>query len=303
MRAIITGGAGFVGTHLAAHLEAHGDTPIILDRVQGLDIRDRDDVLAKFEAANADAVYHLAAFTHVGDSWTAPVDVIRINVEGTLNVLDAARMTGVQRVLVIGSSEEYGKVSAADMPLSESTPLRPTTPYGASKAAAGLLAQQAWYGHGLETVRVRPFNHTGAGQPPAFVAPAMAQRIVAAQRNDIDHIMVGNLSPIRELLDVRDVVRAYRLLLERGEPGEVYNVSTGTGHSIETIARTLVSFADRDLELRVDPELVRPVDLPKLVGDASKIAAHCGWVPEYAITETLRAVYEYAAHAASIHTN
>ena len=218
MRAIITGGAGFVGQHLAAHLRAHGDEPIILDRVQGLDIRDRDDVLEKFEEANADVVYHLAAFTHVGDSWSAPVDVVRINVEGTLNVLDAARVTGVHRVLVIGSSEEYGKVSAADMPLRETAPLRPTTPYGASKAAAGLLAQQAWYGHGLETVRVRPFNHTGAGQPPSFVAPGMAQRIVRAMANGDNHISVGNLTPIRELLDVRDVVRAYRLLVEHGEP-------------------------------------------------------------------------------------
>ena len=294
MRAIITGGAGFVGTHLAAHLESLGDTPIILDRVQGLDIRERDDVLAKFEAARADVVYHLAAFTHVGDSWTAPVDVVRINVEGTLNVLDASRLTGVQRVLVIGSSEEYGKVSPQDMPLREETPLRPTTPYGASKAAAGLLAQQAWYGHGLETVRVRPFNHTGAGQPPAFVAPAMAQRIVAAQRQQQHHIMVGNLTPVRELLDVRDVVRAYRLLIERGEPGEVYNVATGTGHSIETIAKTLVSFADRDLDLREDPTLLRPVDLPMLVGDAAKIVQQCGWTPRYHISETLREVFDYA---------
>ncbi len=296
MRAIITGGAGFVGGHLADHLEAHGDEVISLDRVNGLDIRDAEDVRHQFEAARADVLYHLAAFTHVGNSWNAATEVLRINVEGTMNVLDACRATHVKRVVVIGSSEEYGRVGAHEVPITETTPLRPATPYGASKAAAGLLAQQAWYGHGLETVRVRPFNHTGAGQSPDFVAPALAQRIIRAQRDDTGYIAVGNLDPIRELLDVRDVVRAYRLLMERGEPGEVYNVATGKGHRIGALAETMVSFADRPLELRPDPTLVRPVEVERLVGDASKLAERTGWSPEYSLTETLRTVFNHALH-------
>ena len=294
MRAVITGGAGFVGGYLATHLEAHGDEPIILDRVQGLDIRDADDVLRHFEQSRPEVVYHLAAFTHVGDSWNAATEVLRVNVEGTLNVLDACRALGVRRALVVGSSEEYGRVNADEVPLRETTPLRPATPYGASKAAAGLLAQQAWYGHGFEAVRARPFNHTGAGQPPSFVAPALAQRLVDAQRHNRDYIPVGNLSPIRELLDVRDVVRAYRLLMLHGEPGEVYNIATGQGHRIGDLATTMASFADRPVELRPDPEFSRPVEVERLVGDPAKIHDRTGWNPEFSLAETLRTVYDHA---------
>ncbi len=293
MRAVITGGAGFVGGYLAAHLEASGDVPIILDRIQGLDIRDADDVLRHFEQSRPEVVYHLAAFTHVGDSWNAATEVLRVNVEGTLNVLDACRALGVRRALIVGSSEEYGKINAQDVPLKETTPLRPTTPYGASKAAAGLLAQQAWYGHRFEAVRARPFNHTGAGQPPSFIAPALAHRIVAAQRAGRDFIPVGNLTPIRELLDVRDVVRAYRLLMEHGEPGEVYNIATGEGHRIGDLANTMMSFADRPMELRPDPEFIRPVEVERLVGDPTNIERRTGWKPEFSLSETLRAVYDH----------
>jgi GDP-4-dehydro-6-deoxy-D-mannose reductase len=295
MRAIITGGAGFVGGYLAAHLQAHGDEPIVLDRVHGLDIRDANDVLQHFEHARPDVVYHLAAFTHVGDSWNAATEVLRVNVEGTLNVLDACRALGVQRALIVGSSEEYGKINADEVPIKETTPLRPTTPYGASKAAAGLLAQQAWYGHGFAAVRARPFNHTGAGQPPSFVAPALADRLVRAEREDRDFIPVGNLSPIRELLDVRDVVRAYRLLMEHGEPGEVYNIATGHGHRIGDLANTMVSFASRPIELRPDPEFTRAVEVERLVGDPTRIEQRTGWTPSFSLEETMRSVYDHAA--------
>lgn len=294
MRAVITGGAGFVGGYLAAHLKDHGDEPIILDRIHGLDIRDANDVLQHFEQSRPEVVYHLAAFTHVGDSWNAATEVLRVNVEGTLNVLDACRALGVQRALIVGSSEEYGKVNADEVPLKETTPLRPTTPYGASKAAAGLFAQQAWHGHKFEAVRARPFNHTGAGQPPSFVAPALAHRLVAAQRENRDFIPVGNLTPIRELLDVRDVVRAYRLLMHHGEPGEVYNIATGCGHRIGDLANTMVSFADRAVELRPDAEFIRPVEVERLVGDPTKIKQRTGWEPEFSLAETLRTVYDYA---------
>lgn len=294
MRAIITGGKGFVGRHLGELLESMGHTALPIDRVDGLDIQDAPAVLDQFESLRPDVVFHLAAFTHVGDSWNAATEVLRINVEGTMNVLDASRALNVQRVVVIGSSEEYGKIQAHEVPIHEATPLRPTTPYGASKAAAGLLAQQAWYGHGLETVRVRPFNHTGAGQSPSFVAPALAQRVVRAQREAQDSIVVGNLDPIRELLDVRDVVRAYVLLMEHGEPGEVYNVATGTGHSIRALAETMTGFADRELSLETDPALVRPVEVARLVGDPTKIETRTGWKPQYSLHETLRCVYDDA---------
>jgi GDP-4-dehydro-6-deoxy-D-mannose reductase len=293
-RAVITGGRGFVGRYLAAELEAAGNSVVLLDRVDDFDVTDRAGVHHAFASARPDVVYHLAAFTHVGASWDEPVEVVRVNVEGTCNVLDAAIDAGAQRVLVVGSAEEYGRVTAADMPLREDAPLRPTTPYGASKVAAGFFALQAWLGRGLETIRVRPFNHTGEGQPPQFVAPALAHRIAQAEHDGDDHIVVGNLDPVRELLDVRDVVRSYRLLMEHGAPGAVYNVCRGTGMSIREIAESLVAKARRPLELRVDPALMRPVEVPNLVGDPSAIVAATSWRPEYALDDTLQAVLDGA---------
>ena len=294
MKAVITGGHGFVGRYLEAELVRHDIAVVVFDRDTGLDITDRAATRDAFAATQADVVFHLAAFAHVGSSWDAPAEVVRVNVEGTLNVLDAARGAGVHRALVIGSSEEYGRVLPTDLPLREDTPLRPTTPYGASKVAAGFLALQAWLGNGFETIRVRPFNHTGAGQAPTFLAPAIAQRIVAAQRDGRGAIAVGNLDPIRELLDVRDVVRAYRLLMERGEPGEVYNIAAGRGYTVEEIARHLVAAANCSLEFVADPALMRPVEVPQLIGDASKLRRATGWEPNHTLVETLSAVLEHA---------
>ncbi len=294
MRTLITGGRGFVGTYLREHLEECGDEVVLLDRSDGFDVSDHDATRLAFINAGAEVVYHLAAFTHVGESWTSPSAVLRVNVEGTFNVLEAARASGARRVIVVGSAEEYGRVDEARAPLREDTPLRPTTPYGVSKAAAALLAQQAFLAHGLETIRVRPFNHTGAGQAPTFVAPALARRIVDAERAGVDQIPVGNLDPVRELLDVRDVVRAYRLLAERGVPGEVYNVAKGRGYSIREIAETMLSYTRASIRLEVDPTLVRPVEVPRLVGDPSKLMTATGWSPRHELADTLRTVFDHA---------
>ncbi len=172
--------------------------------------------------------------------------------------------------------------------------MRPITPYGASKVAASYLALQAWLGSGLETIRVRPFNHTGPGQSARFLVPALAQRIVEAERDERDEIAVGNLDPVRDVNDVRDVVRAYRLLASDGAPGEVYNVCSGTGVSVREIAELLLAHAQRPLRLVQDPALVRPVEVPRLVGDASKLRAATGWEPEYTLDDTLRDVLQGA---------
>jgi GDP-4-dehydro-6-deoxy-D-mannose reductase len=193
----------------------------------------------------------------------------------------------VRRVLVIGSSEEYGLVQGAPHPVSEDEPLRPFTPYGASKVGAGFLALQAFLGSGLETVRVRAFNHTGPGQPPRFMVPALAHRVAQTEHDLGDTIAVGNLDPIREVNDVRDVVRAYRLLVEHGEPGEVYNVCSGVGIEVREVAQRLLAMATRPLELRVDPALARPADVPALVGDPAKLIAATGWQPRHSLAATL----------------
>jgi GDP-4-dehydro-6-deoxy-D-mannose reductase len=289
MRALITGGLGFVGCHLRDHLVASGDDVVTLDRHSEppVDITDLASVQAAVAAARPEAVYHLAGWADVGGSWKHPHTVLRVNGEGTLNVLEACREAGVDRVLAVASADVYGVVSEDELPLDEHAPLRPTSPYAASKLAADALAQQAFLGHGLGVIRVRPFNHLGPGQSEQFVAPALAARIVRAERAGDTAITVGNLSARRDFTDVRDIVRAYRLLMERGAPGEVYNVCSGRDLSIQYLADHLVSLATRPIELRPDPELMRPADLPVLRGDASKLRAATGWAPEIPIEQTL----------------
>jgi GDP-4-dehydro-6-deoxy-D-mannose reductase len=232
-------------------------------------------------------VYHLAGWADVGGSWRDPLTVLRVNGEGTLNVLEACRAAEVDRVLAVASADVYGVVSEDELPLDELSPIRPTSPYAASKMAADALAQQAFLGYGLGVIRVRPFNHLGPGQSEQFVAPALAARIVRAERAGDDFIMVGNLSARRDFTDVRDIVRAYRRLVEDGAPGEVYNVCSGQDLPIQYLADHLVSLAERPIELRPDPTLMRPADLPVLRGDAGKLAAATGWSPEIPIEQTL----------------
>ena len=209
MKALITGGSGFVGKYLAAECSAAGDDVVSIDRSgdDPLDITDRDAIHDALARHRPEVVYHLAALSHVGESWDDPTRVLRVNVEGTANVLDGARAAEVRRVVVVGSAEEYGRVDERDLPLREDAPLRPTSPYGVSKIAASFLALQAHLAYGFDVVRVRAFSHTGPGQSDRFLVPALAQRIAQAERDGSDEIRVGSLDPVRDLSDVRDVVR------------------------------------------------------------------------------------------------
>jgi GDP-4-dehydro-6-deoxy-D-mannose reductase len=295
VRALVTGASGFVGPHLVAHLAAEGDDVVAAgDHTTTFDITDRDTVAQTMSSVEPEVVYHLAARTHVGDSWRDPQGVLRVNVLGTANVLQAAQAAGVRRVLVVGSAEEYGRADPADLPLREDAPLRPVSPYAASKIAASYLALQACIGGGLETVRVRPFSHTGPGQAATFFVPAMAARIVEAERRGLDAIGAGALDPVRDFSDVRDVVRAHRLLMCNGQPGEVYNVCTGTGVSVGDIAQRLIALTQHPPRIDLDESLLRPVDLPVLVGDPTKLHAATGYEPRYSLDETLKAVLEAA---------
>ncbi|HUA95073.1 MAG TPA: GDP-mannose 4,6-dehydratase [Acidimicrobiales bacterium] len=292
MRALITGGKGFVGTWLADHLRRCGDEVIAIDIET--DITDQGALDPVVAAAAPDAVYHLAARTHVGESWKVPAEVLAVNVLGTAAVLAASRQVpGDPKVVVVSSAEIYGSVRPEQLPLGEGAPVAPVTPYAASKAAAEQVALQAWRGYRQPVVVVRPFNHVGPGQAPTFAVSALARRIVEARRVGAGTLAVGTLSTRRDFTDVRDVVQAYRLLVEHGEPGAVYNVCSGHDVAVSEVASRLLELAGADLELVTDPELVRPVDVPVLRGDPALLEAATGWKPSIPLDDTLRDVLDY----------
>jgi len=293
VRSLITGGRGFVGTWLADHLREHGDDVVAID--YEVDVTDPVALLDAVTAAAPDAIYHLAALTHVGDSWKDPLAVLQVNVIGTAALLAAARQCGTDpRVLVTSSAEVYGAVTDPSlMPLDELTPTAPLTPYAASKLAAEVLIGQAFRGHGQAAIVVRPFNHIGPGQVPNFAVPALAKRIVEADRRGDTSIAVGNLAARRDFTDVRDVVRAYRLLIELGTPGEVYNVCSGHDVAIEEVANALLRLAGTSLGFETDPALTRPVEVPVLRGDPTRLQQATGWKPEIPLDQTLADVLEY----------
>lgn len=293
MRALVTGAGGFVGVHLVRHLEEQGDVVIQLERtVDGIDIADADALTDAVVAAKPEAVYHLAGAADVGGSWLAPRETFIANALGTLNVLEASREAGAERVLAVTSADVYGRVTEAELPLDEQQPLRPVSPYAASKVAADALAQQAWLGHGLPVVRVRAFNHLGPGQSDRFVAPSVAARIARNERDGGDEVPIGNMTPLRDVTDVRDVVRAYRLLVESGEPGVAYNVCRGRAVSVREIAESLLAMATRPMRLVSDPALQRPVDIPVLVGDNRALREATGWEPTIPLEKTLADVLD-----------
>jgi GDP-4-dehydro-6-deoxy-D-mannose reductase len=287
VKALVTGSSGFVGPHLVAHLEASGDD-VPRDPPDGpVDIVDPAAVRAWFEAVRPEVVYHLAGWADVGGSWNAPEEVFSVNATGTLHVLRAAAAVGAQRVLLVSSADVYGIVATEDLPITEDHPLRPVSPYAVSKVTADFLGLQAWLGHHLEVVRVRAFNHLGPGQADKFVAPAIASRIARNELDGGDEIPVGNLGARRDLTDVRDVVRAYRLLVQHGEAGEAYNVCSGVDIAISDLAERLLAMADRPMRLTSDPDRQRPIDVPVLRGDPSRIGAATGWAPAIPLDETL----------------
>lgn len=289
MKALVTGATGFVGTHLIAHLQAEGDDVVMTDYVHdGVNICDPLAIGALVRKVHPDVVYHLAGWADVGASWQAPAQAFRVNAEGTLNVLGAAADAGAERVLAVSSADVYGKVTEEDLPITEDSPLQPVSPYAASKVAADFLGLQAWLGRGLPVLRVRAFNHLGPGQTDHFVASALASRIARNELEGGDKIRIGNLSARRDFTDVRDVVRAYRLLVDKGEPGGVYNVCSGYDVAVQDLADRLLAFADRPMRFESDPDLLRPVDVPVLRGDHSRLTEVTGWEPEIPLETTLR---------------
>ena len=293
VKAFVTGASGFVGRHLVAHLRDCGDEVVPTDRSDGgPDLLDADGFATLVAEVRPDVVYHLAGQADVAASWLSPIETMRVNVEGTHNILEVARTFGIAKVLTVSSADIYGGVAPEELPIVESAPLRPVSPYAASKAAADLVALQAHLGHGQDVVRARAFNHLGPGQSKSFVGAGFAARIVAAERSGDDELQTGDLTPRRDFTDVRDVVRAYRLLATEGRPGVAYNICSGTSVSIGELAGLLLGLTDARMHLVEDPDLLRPVELPELRGDASLLRRHTGWAPSISLDETLSDVLE-----------
>lgn len=295
MRALVTGSRGFVGTHLVAHLNSCADDVVEVDRVIGSPpIEDAGAISELIAEAKPDAVYHLAGQSDVAASWDDPIGTFRTNADGTLHVVRACIDAGVERLLSVTSSDIYGMVDPDDLPITEDAPLRPVNPYAASKAAAEMVCIQGFLGHGLGVIRARAFNHLGPGQSDRFLAPALAARIAGNEQTGSTAVPVGNLSARRDFTDVRDVVRAYRLLVVDGVPGEAYNVCSGRDVAVSDIAETLLGLAKIPMTLEQDQRLFRPVDLPVQRGDNAKLRQATGWTPEIALADTLADTLEDA---------
>ena len=294
MKALVTGAGGFVGKHLIEHLEESGDEVFGTDIVTGgPDLCDSAGLTDLFHDFLPEVIFHLAGQADVGHSWNAANETFRSNAEGTLNVLTAARSVGVVRIVTVTSADIYGIVDPEDLPLSEDAPLRPVSPYSASKASADLLALQAYLGYNQEVIRVRAFNHLGPGQSDKFVCSALAARIAHNELHGVSKLAIGNLTAKRDFTDVRDIVRAYRLLALTGKSGEAYNVCSGVSVSVENLATGLLKLSTMAMELVVDPDLLRPVDLTDLLGNPEKIVRDTGWKPEFALDQTLSDLLEY----------
>lgn len=305
MRIFLTGIDGFAGRHLAVRLAADGHEVVgsTLDPVGEIegaadvwvcDVRNPDRVEAVIVRAAPDALVHLAGQTSVAAAFRRPGETFAVNALGTLHVLEACRQASVDRVLVVTSSEVYGRRLPEDGPVPESAPMAPVTPYGASKAAQDLIGAQYWRGFDLQVVRVRAFPHTGPGQDPRFVFPSVARRIARAEMSQQPGLIeIGNLDPTRDVSHVRDVVEAYARLLVGGVAGEAYNVCSGRGSTIGTALEALAALANVEIEFQVDPARLRPAEVPWMVGDAGRAEEAIGWKATHVWEETARDLLDY----------
>ncbi len=296
MRVLITGASGFAGRHVSAAVAAAGHEPVPLggphDPPPALDLLDPVSVRWAVAAAAPDAVIHLAGQAFVPPSIADPLATLAINATGTAHLLEAVRAADRPiRTLIVSSAEVYGRQPTASMPLAETTPVQPENPYAASKVAAETYAEVWSRIYGLDVVIARPFNHIGPGQDARFVVPSFARQLAEIAAGGPPVLAVGNLAAERDFLDVRDVAAAYVALLANGRSGSVYNVCSGRAVAIQEVLRQLITIAHVPVEVRDDPERLRPSDIPVLCGDSTKLRAETGWAPQHTLAASLRDIY------------
>jgi GDP-4-dehydro-6-deoxy-D-mannose reductase len=312
MRILITGITGFVGSHFADFalergLDVYGswrwrsnteNIDHLHDRIHLIesDLRDLSSVQTLVETSRPDYVVHLAAQSYVAASWHTPAETLNTNIIGQMNLFEAirSRQAAPPRFLVIGSSEEYGLVQDGELPIKETNPLRPLSPYAVSKVAQDVMGYQYFMSHGMPIVRARAFNHEGPRRGDVFVTSSFARQIVEMEVGRREPVLrVGNLTVQRDYTDVRDIVRGYWRLLEDGKPGEVYNLCSGRAWAIERVLEFLLDEAAIRPTIKPDPGRLRPSDVPVVIGDGSKIRAAVGWEPKIPFETTLRDLLAY----------
>lgn len=312
-RVLITGVTGFAGQYLAelllnsAGIELHGthfsaeslsslntsSQKIILHR---LDLTEEKAVTNLIKEVKPDEIYNLAASTSPSESMKNPSGTLMTNILSELYLLQALKENNLEntRVLIVTSGDVYGAVSRDDLPVDEQTPHRPVNPYAVSKITQDYLALQYFLAHNLQIIRARPFNHIGPRQQPKFVLPMFVKQIVDIEVGKQEPVMkVGNLKARKDFSDVRDIVRAYVLLMEKGQAGEVYNIGSGKSVSIQEILDILLSLSTKEISIEVDSVLVRPVDIEDIYSDSSKLTALTGWKPEISLSTTLKDTLDY----------
>lgn len=299
---LVTGAAGFAGSHLIEHLAGSGDLVgwsrsdpapelALLARWQRMDILDGDQVYEALRVLRPRAIFHCAGLPHVAESWNDTAGPLAANVLGTHRILDAVDRLGYRcRILVTGSAQVYAPSSK---PITEEDPIAPSSPYALSKLAQEQLALRAGTER-IEVIVARPFNHTGPRQKPSFLAPSVARQIALIERGALEPVIkVGNLDPSRDVMDVRDTVRAYAALMKSGTPGTIYNVASGVARPVRTIVDALVARARVPIQVEQDPSRFRPNDFPVQVGNASRLKEAAGWQPEVSFERMIDDLLEF----------
>jgi GDP-4-dehydro-6-deoxy-D-mannose reductase len=312
MKALITGITGFAGSHLADYCLERGGVEVCgivrwrsrtenIEHLQGkialleCDLRDATSTREIIEGIRPDYIFHLAAQSFVPTSWRAPTECLVTNVIGQLNIFEAVRKTNLKpRIQIACSSEEYGMTHEDELPITEDTPLRPLSPYGVSKVGQDLLAYQYFMSYQMDVVRTRGFNHTGPRRAPVFVVSDFSKQIADIEKGRKDPVIrVGNLDAERDFTDVRDIVRAYFLALEKGKSGEAYNICSEKSWRIGDMLEKLLSHSRAKIRIQEDPARLRPSDVPRLRGDCSKFRRDTGWTPRIPFEQTLKDMLEY----------
>ncbi len=305
-KVLITGSEGFVGQHLWKELESNGYEvygTTLLSPESGLpnnvsvcDIENPEQLSSLISSIQPEAIFHLAGWSNPSSSFASPQKAFSVNTIGTINLLEAVRKIPNYRprIIAIGSSAEFGSVTPENLPVTEKSPLNPNSPYGVSKVAAWFVCHQYFSSYKMDIIYATPFNHTGPGQLPGFLAPDIASQIAQVERGEKEpEIITGDLSTKRDLLDVRDVVRAYRLLLEKGVSGERYLISSGNSTPVAKVVEILISLSKTKITHKIDSSKMRPSDIPDQYGDPSKLKEITSWQPEIPLEKTLQDLLDW----------